>query len=95
MFQFGDTITYLPRSGSSRVVSAMIERTTVEDSEGIIVKQMVVRVYDSATTGIAATEINEGGDQVSLPIRVGEDAVTKTIVHVLSTENGLTRFLVQ
>lgn len=95
MLQFGDSITYLPSAGGSRSIQAMIERETVESSDGVLAKQMIVRVKNSATEGIAATEINEGGDQVQLPIRVGESAVTKTILHVLSTENGLVRFLVQ
>lgn len=74
---------------------AVIERDAVETEDGVIVKQMILKVENSANSGISSTEIDEGGDQVVVPIRVGEDAVTKTIQQVISTENGLVRFLVQ
>jgi hypothetical protein len=96
--QFGDTIIYMPRHGPARSgIAAMIERNVevMSEADGFVVHAMVLRVVNDSTTGISAAEIDQGGDQIKVPLRVGEPAVTRTIVQVISTENGLVRFAVE
>lgn len=80
-----------------RIVKAVIERDVqVLASTGeVTVYDIVCEVLDDASEGIAATEIDTGPDQVTVPLRVGETGVRRQIVKVLSTENGLVRFAVQ
>lgn len=94
--QFGSTIVYQPRHGDARSIQhAIIEREQqILDQQGVVIYAIVIRVEDSVTTGIAATEIDTGGDSVLVPVRIGESPVRKEIVQVLSTENGIVRFVV-
>ena len=97
--QFGESVTYHPDVGDDRTIDyAIVER----DGPGLIgeygtpVYQAVIRVKNDSTTGISATEIDTGGDELSFPLRRGETPVTrKSIVKVLGTDNGLVRFGVQ
>ena len=95
--EFGDTVTYRPLGGAARVVSAIIEREEVRFvSVGEVpVQTITVSVKDDSVFGIATTEIDTGGDQIDLPLRVGETAVTRTITRVISTENGMVTFAVE
>lgn len=95
--QFGDRITYYARSGATgRQVQAMIERDQqLIDGVPVPGQPFVVRVLNDSHKGISATEIDTGGDEISVPLRVGEDAERRSIVQVISTENGMVRFMVQ
>lgn len=96
-WHFGDTVTYHPGGSGSRPIQAMIERNVQVISDGgeVVVYDFVLRVLDNSTTGIAATEIDTGPDQVTVATRVGEAPLRRQIVQVISTENGLVRFAVQ
>jgi len=93
--EFGETITYHPGDGSSdREISALIERDGPQllNEMGVAVFEAIIRVKDSVTEGISATEIDTGSDEVSFQLRVGESAKRKAIMVVLSTVNGFVRF---
>lgn len=99
MFQFSEPIGYYNAAGDAvRTIDALIERNVemIDETGGTVAANaMIIRVRDSATLGISSTEIDTGGDEVSVALRVGEDAQRRAIVKVLSTENGLVRFGVQ
>lgn len=103
--QFAETITYHPGSGNgtgpgpgpggaSREVEAMIEREGpgLLDEMGVAVFAAILRVKNSSTDGIASTEIETAGDEVSFPLRAGESVTRKAIMRVISTDNGVVRF---
>lgn len=92
--QFGEAVTYYADGkGAGREIVAMIEReVSVINEAGVMAQSTMVRVYDNATTGISATEINTGRDTLAFPLRVGETPRIKQIARVESTENGLVRF---
>jgi hypothetical protein len=95
--QFGDTITYLPAVGEARVIQAIIERSEIQfvNIGETPVQSITVRVKDHSVVGIASTEIDTGGDEIDLPLRIGEDPVTRSITRVISTDNGFVRFAVE
>lgn len=75
----------------------MVERDVEVISEsGTPAQATIIRVRDDATAGISSTEIDTGGDKVAYSLRAGETPQQrKSIVRVLSTENGMVRFMVQ
>ena len=95
--QFGESIGYFNRAGDPvRNITGMILRDAeLIDETGVPGQATVIRVENDAATGISATEIDTGGDEIEFALRVGETKRRKAIVSVLSTENGLVRFLVQ
>lgn len=96
--EFGETVTYYPAGGgASRSIQAMVDRESIRfvGPGEAQVQQITVRVRNHATLGILSDLIDTGGDAVALPLRVGESAVQRSIVRVLSTENGLVEFVVE
>lgn len=92
---FGEPVVYYPGgdTDAGRSISAMIEREVQVISHGEIMGFVtVVRVLDSSTEGISATEINTGRDTIRIQMRRGESSRLKQITKVLSTENGIVRF---
>jgi hypothetical protein len=54
---------------------------------------MMIRVLDSCTLGISSTEINDGGDQVSVALKVGGDPERREITRRVDDANGMVRFI--
>lgn len=94
IYQFGESVTYVPDSGAERTIQAIVERETQVIDNGIPALATVVRVRNDSTLGISATEIDTGTDQLKVSLRVGEAAQTRQIVRVVSTDNGFVRFMV-
>ena len=96
--QFGELVTYHPLEGRSRVVQAMVERNESEiiaevgDLNG---QAVIVRVLNNECKGITSIEIDTGGDEIEVALRVGETRQRRSVVRLLNAQNGLTRFLVQ
>lgn len=97
--QFGETVTYYNRAGDAgRTITAIVERGTprvIAETGDVNSRAMIVRVANDSTTGIASSELNTGGDEISLPLQEGESAVRRSVVRRLNDNAGLTRFLVQ
>ena len=96
--QFGESIEYVPRSGGSRSILAIVEREppAVMDAAGnAVVPQFVVRVYNSCRSGISSQEMDTGGDQVRFVRRIGEVIPeTYSVGQILSQSGGVLRFTV-
>ena len=97
--QFGETVGYYNAAGGPvRNVSAIVERresviiAEVGDLNGQFV---IVRTLDDSTDGIASSELNTGGDEISVALRVGTTAERRSVARVLNNDNGMTRVLVQ
>jgi hypothetical protein len=95
--QFGDSIVYYPQGVSSgRTIQAMIQRgVEVVGEAGQVSYAIQVRVLDNATTGISATEIDDGRDTVSIPLIEGGTAEVRQITRMTDDSNGLVRFMVR
>lgn len=96
--QFGESITYLPRAGGTRSITAIIEREppAIFDAAGnTVLPQFIVRVYNSCRSGISSKEIDTGGDEVEFLRKIG-DVIPSTfsVGQLLSQDAGVTRFSV-
>lgn len=95
---FAETVTYYPHvyfggSATSRSISAVVFRQQVatvgEDGGEVVLPMYEVHVANSATTGISSEELDTGGDQIQFPPRDGKDAEKKSILHLVTQDNGM------
>lgn len=97
--QFGEYVTYYNRDGDAgRSVRAMVERGTLDvvtEAGDLTSQAVIVRVENHATRGITSTEIDTGGDELSVALRNGETPQRRSIVRVLGDSAGFVRFLCQ
>ncbi len=92
----GESITYYPSGRASRVIRALIERDVAIPSEVEQVAQAIVlRVLDDPITGVASYEIDDGGDEVGLRIKIGGAVQRRQITRRITSVAGVTRFLVR
>ena len=95
--QFGEVVTYYPRDGSSgRQIRALVERDLPELVPGlgeITGQSIMVRVTNSSNTGISSDEVDTGGDEISVPLRVGQSAERRRVAQVVSDSGGMVRLL--
>jgi len=96
--QFGESITYAPRAGALRVISAIVERNPpgVLDATGnAVFPSMTVRAYNSATTGIASTEVDIGKDELLMLLKIGDTTAKRfSLLTLLSQDSGVTQLAV-
>ena len=87
-----ETVTYYPRSGGSRSISAVLEFPGAEligDLTGG--RRPVVDVYvkNNSSSGISSAEVNTGGDKIKVPQRYGLTANTIKIIEIAGQEKAL------
>jgi hypothetical protein len=95
---FGETITYKPRAGGSRTIAGLVDRTDRSVFEGIdrgTAPTFVITVPNSVTTGILSTEIDTGGDRITVAARYGGTAVDRRITRIADTNGSSVTFEVQ
>src|SRR4051812_19063039 len=75
---FGEPVTYTPFGGAARAINAVVWRFPPKegDARG---HRMRIMVANSATTGIASSEVNPSGDTVTLAYRPGQTPRAYTI----------------
>lgn len=98
--QFGDVepLVYYPRSGSSRDINAIVERGTLEvitETGDITSQAIVIRVLNTATGGITSDEVDTGGDEIKVALRIGLTPERRALVRVLDDSGGMIRVLCQ
>jgi hypothetical protein len=71
---FGEAVTYKKKNGTTRSIYALVVRMPPDASDINPGVRLIVKVANSATTGITAAEVDPGGDTISVPIRPGEAA---------------------
>ncbi len=82
--QFGEEVGYYARDGSDvRTIQALVLRDGPE---------LTVRVKNSDCDGISSEEIDTGGDEISVSLRVGDAAVRRSIIRLIDDATGMTRF---
>lgn len=90
---FAESVLYLPKCGWERSINAVVERTqytsVTEDGGQVVLAVWQVHVSNDATAGISSAELNLGGDKISFPPRDGQDAVSKTVLQLLTQDHGM------
>lgn len=78
----GESVTYTKTDGTTRTITVIVDRRppAKSDSMGQIITPMaLVHVRNDATYGIAASEVDVGGDTITLAMRPGATAVAHQI----------------
>lgn len=89
---FGETVTYYPKAGGSRQITAIVSRERPAELEGAPhgrAPRLSVSVANDSTTGISSDEIDTGGDEINLSVRIGETAQRRRITKILSQDAGM------
>jgi len=95
---FGESITYLPFSGGSRSIIAIVEREppAILDAAGnAVLPRAAIRVYNSCRSGISSKELDTGKDQIEMRLKVGDALpTTMSIMQMTSQDSGVTSLAV-
>lgn len=94
---FAETVTYYPHRFHTdavrqpREIKAVVVRNQVSvfNPDEQIMTEFEVRVANSSTTGISSSELDTGGDKISLPSRVGDTAEKRSIQYVTEHDDGM------
>jgi len=91
---FAESVTYKPRSGTNRTISAQVFRNLepMQDMNGAIRYPILIVVANSATTGISATELDSGADKINLPWRQAGDVKDYPLGQPESQDAGMLTF---
>jgi hypothetical protein len=77
---FQETVTYTKRTGATRSIKAIVNRNPPENENGETRPKLTIEVANNATTGILSSELNAGGDTITLAYRKGATATTYRIL---------------
>jgi len=89
---FGESVTYYPRAGGSRSITAIVNRERPETVDGAphgSAPLLIIEVANDSTTGISSDEIDLGGDKVKLAVRIGKTTQQRVIRKILSQDEGM------
>ena len=92
---FAETVTYYPHrfgtAATPREIKAVVVRNQVAtfNPDKQIVPEFEVRVANDAVTGISSSELNTGGDQIKLAVRIGETATRRSIQYLTEHDDGM------
>ena len=87
-----DRVTYIPRSGSSRQIYAVITRNQAKQPPGIDggnLPAFEVLVENDSVRGIASDSIDTGGDKIELGKRVFNKPVIIRLTELLNHDAGM------
>lgn len=96
--EHGEPVTYFPfGSVTGRSITAIVERNVEVPSESgdQVSYAIICRVLDDETDGILATEIDDGRDEISLPLITGGPAKRRSITRTMDDANGAVKFMVR
>lgn len=89
--EFAESITYVPRSGPSRTINAVVFREQIQtlDENATVTPIWQIHVANDSTDGITSDELDLGGDKLTFPPRDGKTALTRSIVQLLTQDHGI------
>ena len=88
----GESVTYNPRAGGARVITAIVTRNPpapVGAPDGAMLPSLIVTVENDSTSGISSAEIDCGDDTITLAERVGGDVAEHAISRLANDDGGL------
>ena len=94
---FAETVVYYPRNnscgGNPRSIDAVVMREQIEvvteDGNTTNLAIWQVHVANNTTLGISSKELDLGGDMLAFSPRDGKPAEKKSILRILSQDNGM------
>lgn len=96
--QYGERITYYPRNGNPRTITAMVDRNPPEDGgpfEESRGPRFVIECENDQQIGIASECIDTGGDRVEFAARKGGPVTKFAVVQLLDDDAGMVRIEVR
>jgi len=87
-----ELITYLPAGGGSREIKAIIDYEGIDGLGGAPHGKsytIEISVVNNSTTGISSSELDTGGDKVTIPKRIGETAANRRITKIIEQDEGI------
>jgi hypothetical protein len=90
------TMVYLPRSGGSRTIEAIVEYPGPDLLNGLrggSRPHLEILVDNDDTTGISSRELDTGGDKAQLSLRRGRTVKTVRLVELLAQDRAMLRIL--
>lgn len=89
---FAEPVLYYKRAGSARTIQAVVIREALsvlsEDGDNVI-PMFEVHVANDPAKGITSDELNLGGDSIEFAIRVGGPKTRRSIMKLLSHDEGM------
>ena len=90
---FAETLVYHKLDGDARSVRAVVDRQSyagvAEDGGTYSTPLFEIHVANNAETGITSEELNLGGDYFVFSDRIGQDAERRTILRLVSHDEGM------
>ena len=89
---FAESVTYYKRNGLSRTINAVVirEAFAINPEDGdTITPVFEVHVANDDTDGISSDELNIGGDMIAFAVRVGKAVERRSIVRLMSHDEGM------
>lgn len=97
--QFGEPITYHLNAGGDRSIDAIIERSppAFYNAAGeVVLPDFAIRIYNDCKTGVLASEVDIGGDEVSLIEELGDSVLArKTVIKMVSQDSGVIHLMLK
>jgi hypothetical protein len=89
---FAEKIVYIPRSGKSRNLDAVVIRDQLgilpEDGD-VVLPSFEIHVANNIVGGIASDELDLGGDMLVFSVRVGDPPERRSITRLISHDEGM------
>lgn len=95
---FAETITYHFRGGGSRPIAVIVTRESVSFYEGDknTTWSFTIEADNNCTTGVTASEMDTGGDEVELLLKKGDSVpVRRPVIKLLTQDEGALSFAVR
>lgn len=95
---FGEELVYYSRDGKVRKIKGHVRRNSLDiiaETGEIPSQELVITVKNSDCDGISSSEIDTGGDEIEVALRVGLTPQRRSIARILSDHNDCVRFLCQ
>ena len=95
--EFGESIIYKPRGGGLRPIIAVVDRGGAEGLGGVPANAPLatILVKNCSADGISSSELDTGGDKVTLAVRIGETARDRNITKPLGQDCGMLKLEVR
>ena len=88
----GESVTYYPKAGGSRAITAIVNRGQPGGLDGPphgAAPRLIICVENDSTSGISSDEIDTGGDEVKVAVRIGETAQKRRITKIVTMDAGM------
>lgn len=89
---FAETVVYYFAGGGSRSVNVIVDRepTAFYDDQGnAVLPSFTIEMHNNCTTGVSISEIDTGGDDVSLLLKTNDvKPERRTVMKVLGHDKG-------